>query len=405
MDDREPNEHAAATADGRGGEPRDWPRLIHSLLGVPSTHGNRLRVLRNGDEIFPAMLRAIEGATDRVDLVTFVYWRGDIAQRFADALATAARRGCRVRVLIDAVGGRKMNDELIGRMRDGGADVRWFRPIAGGATPEIGEVNHRTHRKVLVCDGSVGFTGGVGIADEWAGDARNEHEWRDTHLEVRGPAVAGLQAAFLDNWIDDADEPFDAADEPPASNERAGESECTVIRDAAETGASDLRILLLALLTLAQRRVRIAAAYFNPDDQLLEALCRASERGVDVQLLLPGEHADKRFVQLSAESAYTTLLERGVTVKCYERSMMHAKIVIVDGEMASVGSANLNRRSMEHDDECNLLVFDPGVVAVLDAQFDDDLEVSVDLDPERWAQRGVIQRLGESITGVAERWL
>jgi len=384
---------------------RDWPRTIHSLLGVPPTPGNDVRVLRNGDEIFPAMLRAIEGAASTVDLVTFVYWSGDIAQRFADALATAARRGCRVRVLIDAVGGRKMDERLIERMRDGGADVRWFRPIADGVVPDIGEVNHRTHRKILVCDGIVGFTGGVGIADEWAGDARNEREWRDTHVAVRGPAVAGLQAAFIDNWADDIDEPFDAAAELPASLEPQGAVECVVLRDAAETGASVLRMLLLSLIQLARRRVRIASAYFNPDDRLLAALCDAVERGVEVQLMFPGQHADKRFVRFNGEADYAELLERGVDLRTYERSMLHAKIVTIDGALASIGSANLNRRSMEHDDECNLLVFDPEVVAVLDEHYDDDLRHTIDLDPQRWADRGLFQRLGESISGVADRWL
>lgn len=391
--------------DTDGTTARDWPRVIHSLLGVPPTSGNEVRVLRNGDEIFPAMLRAIEAAAETVDMVTFVYWRGDIAQRFADALATAARRGCRVRVLIDAVGGRKIDDALIERMRDGGADVRWFRPIVNGDVPDIGEVNNRTHRKILVCDGVVGFTGGVGIADEWAGDARNEREWRDTHVAVRGPAVAGLEAAFVDNWVDDVDEPFDASAERPASVEPQGGSECIVLRDAAETGASDLRVLMLSLIQLARRRIRIASAYFNPDDQLLEALCTAAERGVEVQLMFPGEHADKSFVRLSGEANYAELIERGVDLRTYERTMLHAKIVTVDGALASIGSANLNRRSMEHDDECNLLVFDREIVGVLDAHYDDDLRHTIDLDPQRWAERGVFQRIGESLTGVADRWL
>ena len=400
-----PHDPVSIEPDADSVEARDWSRTIHSLLGVPSTFGNDVRVLRNGDEIFPAMLRAIEGATTTVDLVTFVYWSGDIAQRFADALATAARRGCRVRVLIDAVGGRKMDEQLIERMRDGGADVRWFRPIVDGAAPDIGQANHRTHRKILVCDGIVGFTGGVGIADEWAGDARNEREWRDTHVAVRGPAVAGLQAAFVDNWADDIDEPFDAAAESPAGVEPQGTTECVVLRDAAENGASDLRMLLLSLIQLSRRRVRIASAYFNPDDRLLEALYAAVERGVEVQLMFPGQHADKGFVRLNGEADYAGLLERGVEVRTYERSMLHAKIVTVDGELASIGSANLNRRSMEHDDECNLLVFDPQVVAVLDEHYDDDLRHTIDLDPQRWAERGLFQRLGESLSGVADRWL
>jgi cardiolipin synthase len=205
--------------------------------------------------------------------------------------------------------------------------------------------------------------------------------------------------------VDDVAEPFDAAAEPPASVAPRGGSECIVLRDAAETGASDLRVLMLSLIQLAQRRIRIASAYFNPDDQLLDAFCRAAERGVEVQLMFPGEHADKRFVRLGGEADYGVLLERGVDLRTYERTMLHAKVVTVDGALASIGSANLNRRSMEHDDECNLLVFDPEIVAELDRHFDDDLRHTVDLDPQRWAERGLFQRLGESITGVADRWL
>lgn len=383
----------------------EWAARLHSVLGIPPTTGNGVRVLRNGDQIFDAMLDAIGRASKTVDLLTFVYWSGDIASRFAEALGDAAGRGCRVRVLLDAVGARKLDDELLERMRDAGVQVRWFRPILDDAVPDIGDVNHRTHRKILVCDRAVGFAGGVGIADQWCGDARNADEWRDTHAEVRGPAVAGLLGAFLDNWGDTSDDAFDARFERTAQLEAAGESTCLVVRGAAETGASDVWRLLLTLIQLSEHRLRITSAYFNPDEHLVAELSRAVERGVTVQVLVPGQHADKRFVRLNGEGIYAELLERGIELKTYERSMMHAKIVTVDGAVASIGSANFNQRSMQHDEECNLVIADPAVVAIFDRHFDDDLAASADLDPDEWAERSILQRLGERATSVVDRWV
>jgi cardiolipin synthase len=383
----------------------EWSDRLHSLLGTPVTDGNDVRVLRNGDEIFPAMLEAIGAATSTVDLVTFVYWQGDIAVTFAEALVAAARRGCRVRVLLDAVGARKIDDDLIERMEQAGCDVRWFRPITERGVPKIGEVNHRTHRKILVCDTEVAFTGGVGIAAEWTGDARGPDEWRDTHVAVRGPAVAGLAASFLDNWADEADDDYQPLDEPVVPMERRGQVRCAVLRGSAETGASDARRLILAMIALACSRLRIATAYFGPDDTMVDALLDAVERGVEVEVLLPGEHADKRFVQLAGEEKYQRLMDGGVRICTFEPSMMHAKVITVDGVAASVGSANFNQRSMEHDEETNLVILDPATVAVLDEHLDDDFTRSVALDPAQWADRGLLQRAAEKVASTVDRLL
>ena len=382
-----------------------WEAQLHTLLGIPATHGNEIRVLRNGDEIFPAMLAAIDAAQETIDIVTFVYWAGDVGERFAEHLSSAAKRGCRVRVLLDAVGTRKMDDEVLEMMASAGCDVRKFRPIVDG-DGGMGEVNHRTHRKILVCDASVGFTGGVGIADEWAGDARSPDEWRDTHVAVRGPAVAGLSAAFIDNWADEDDRGFEVRRERVVDLEsRPGSSTCIVVRGSSSSGATDINRLLLSLIQLAQHRLRISTAYFNPDAGLIDGLCEAVERGVEVQILVPGEHADKRFVQLNSEGDYQRVLDAGIDLRTYERSMLHTKVVTVDGGVVSIGSANFNQRSMQLDDECNLVIADPDVVAVFDRHFDDDLQTSVELDPERWAERSLLQRAGERAASVFDRWL
>ena len=382
----------------------EWRRRLHSVLGIPATEGNRVEVLRNGVEIFPAMVEAIDRAEQSVDLVTFVYWEGDVAQRFAHSLASAARRGCRVRVLLDAVGARKMHDELLTEMSDSGCDVRWFRPVSGSSA-EIGGVNHRTHRKILVCDARVGFTGGVGIADEWDGDARNENEWRDTHLRIEGPAVAGLQAGFLDNWADQNDDGFDPSDERLVAEDHVGDTAMSVVRGSAETGASEIWRLMLTLVTCAQQQMNLATAYFNPDERLCQALADAVDRGVTVTVLVPGSHADKRFVQLAGQATYERLLDAGVDIFTYETSMMHAKVITVDGVVATVGSANVNQRSTQYDEETNVIIFDPDVVDVLDAHFRDDLRSSRALDPADWADRGLMQRAAEKATEVVSGWL
>jgi cardiolipin synthase len=378
---------------------------IHGLLGIPSTDGNEVTVLRNGDEIFPAMLAAIDAATATVDLVTFVYWSGDIAVAFAEALQRAARRGCRVRVLLDAVGARKIPNGVLSGLAAAGCHIRWFRPFFDGGVPKFTEANRRTHRKILVCDGSVGFCGGVGIAAEWMGDARNEREWRDTHLRLRGPVVAGLFAAFLDNWAKQHDDGFDPRAEHRVALEECGTSSLFVVRGAAETGASDVWRMIMILVSMAERRLRIATAYFNPDDHVRDELVAAVNRGVHVTLLVPGMYADKRFIQIAGEESYQYLLDAGVDIRTYERSMMHAKVITVDGYLATVGSTNFNQRSMQHDEEANVVIVDEEVVAILDEHFDDDLTKSIELDPARWAERGIPQKMAEKVSTVVEKWL
>ncbi len=383
----------------------EWADRVHSVLGLHPTEGNVVDVLRNGDEIFGAMLDAIDAATDTVDIVTFVFWKGHIADRFARAFAGAANRGCRVRVLIDALAERRLDSDVVAAMQRAGCELRWFRPFTDERIPQLNGANNRTHRKILVVDGRVGFIGGVGISDEWSGNARNEHEYRDTHLRVRGPAVAGLQAGFIDNWADHNHSGFDPMSESIIDPTPVGESTCVVVQAAAENGSNDIWRLMITLIACAQRRVRIASAYFNPGPQLTDALIAAVGRGVSVEIMLPGKHADKRFIQITGEASYERLLAAGVVVRTYEVSMMHAKVMTVDGTVASVGSANFNQRSLRHDDEANIVVFDPAVVAVLDQHLDDDLVHCVLLDPDEWAERGLLQRVAERVSETVNHWL
>jgi cardiolipin synthase len=376
-------------------------RILEGVIGVPATEGNRLDVLRNGDQIFPAMLDAIAEAEHSIDLLTFVYWNGEIASEFARRLSERARAGVRVRVLLDAWGAHPMDKQLIEEMDQAGALVRWFRPLR---RLRAGTVNHRTHRKVMIADESVGFTGGVGIADEWKGDARDANEWRDTHFRIRGPAVDGLRAAFLDNWVETDPVLYDAQIDRFPAQPKPGATVVQCVRGASEVGWSDVATLFRTLLQAAQSCVRITTAYFVPDDDLTDRLCDAAERGLQVQILLPGPHADKRFVQLAGEAMYPRLLASGVELWNFQPTMMHAKVMTVDGVVANIGSANLNARSTECDEEINVVALDAELVQILDEQFDEDLERSVRIEAANWKERSLSQRVAEQAVGPIRRW-
>ena len=364
--------------------------MLEGVLGIPATEGNQLDVLRNGVEIFPAMLDSVGSAQHTIDFLTFIYWSGDIGQRLADAFCERAKAGVRVRLLVDAIGARLMDQELLDQLHDSGCQLRHFRPMS---RLRPWEVNHRTHRKVLVVDEEVGFTGGVGIADPWKGDARGPDEWRDTHFRIRGPAVDGLRAAFLDNWLETGPDLFDVGVDRFPDQPQPGQSIVQVVRGAAETGLSDISTLFRTLIELAQERIRITTAYFVPDDDIVTLMCQARERGVQVQVLLPGPHIDKRFVQIAGESQYDRLVACGVEVWAYQPTMLHAKILTIDRLVSSIGSANLNRRSTTYDEEVNLVVFDPEVTRLLDDHFDDDLTRSTLVTQWSWEHRSNARRL------------
>ncbi|MFJ7629668.1 phosphatidylserine/phosphatidylglycerophosphate/cardiolipin synthase family protein [Streptomyces sp. NPDC097595] len=376
-------------------------RRLERLIGIAATEGNELVPLRNGDAIFAAMLDSIRRAEHTVDMMTFVYWRGDIAREFAATLADRARAGVRVRLLLDGFGSRLIEKDQLAAMEDAGVQVAWFRkPLYLSPLKQ----NHRCHRKVLVVDEEAAFTGGVGIAEEWCGDARNENEWRDTHVRVRGPAVDGLAAAFAQNWAECHDELFDARDRfrniPPR-----GDAVVQVVRGSASVGWQDMQTLLRVVLETAEERVRIATAYFAPDAFFVELMCAAARRGVEVEILLPGPHTDKRVCQLAGQLYYERLTACGVKIHHYQPTMMHAKIITVDRVAALIGSTNINRRSLDHDEEVMLAVLDRELTATLDAHFAEDLKASELIEGRRWRRRSVAQRLREASVRPLRRFL
>ncbi|MGW2921294.1 phospholipase D-like domain-containing protein [Streptomyces angustmyceticus] len=389
---------AAPSADARIQRLR---RRLERLIGIAATEGNALVPLRNGDEIFPAMLAAIGSARHTVDLMTFVYWRGDIARQFAEALSERARAGVRVRLLLDGFGSRLIEKDQLETMERSGVQVTWFRrPLALSPFKQ----NHRCHRKVLVVDEQTAFTGGVGIAEEWCGDARDANEWRDTHVQVRGPAVDGIAAAFAQNWAECHEELFDARDRFVAHRPH-GEAIVQVVRGSASFGWQDMQTLIRVVLESAEERVRLATAYFAPDTYFIELLCAAARRGVRVEILLPGPHTDKRVCQLAGQQHYEALTACGVRIFEYQPTMMHAKVITADGVASLIGSTNLNRRSLDHDEEVMLAVLDEGFTATLDRHFDEDLKVSEQIEPGRWKRRAVVQRIREAAVLPIRRFL
>ncbi|MEU5878769.1 phospholipase D-like domain-containing protein [Spirillospora sp. NPDC047279] len=376
-------------------------RKLERLIGIAATEGNEIGALRNGDEIFPAMLESIRGARETVDMMTYVYWRGDIAEQFAEALADRARDGVRVRLLLDGIGSWQIEKGLLSLMDEAGVTVAWFRkPHQLSPLKQ----NHRCHRKVLVVDEHTAYTGGVGIAEEWCGDARNENEWRDTHFQVRGPAVDGIAAAFAQSWADSHDDLYDERDRF-VPHEPAGDAVVQVVRGSASFGWQDMQTLIRVVLESAQSRLRLASAYFAPDDYFTELLCATARRGVEVEIVLPGPHADKRVSRLAGQRNYETLLECGIRIFQYQPSMLHAKIILMDDSVALVGSTNFNRRSLDHDEEVMLAIIDEGLTATLHSHFDRDLAQSERVDHARWARRSLKQRLQEKATAPLRRFL
>ncbi|MCX5416349.1 phosphatidylserine/phosphatidylglycerophosphate/cardiolipin synthase family protein [Streptomyces sp. NBC_00059] len=376
-------------------------RRLERLIGIAATEGNKLVPLRNGDEIFPAMLDSIRGAEHTVDMMTFVYWRGDIACEFAEALAERARAGVRVRLLLDGFGSRLIEKEQLALMDEAGVEVAWFRkPLYLSPLKQ----NHRCHRKVLITDEETAYTGGVGIAEEWCGDARNENEWRDTHVRVQGPAVDGLAAAFAQNWAECHDELFTERDRFVDAT-RQGDSVVQVVRGSSSFGWQDMQTLLRVVLESAEERVRLTTAYFSPDAYFVEVLCAAARRGVSVEILLPGPHTDKRVCQLAGQNFYEDLTACGVKIYQYQPTMMHTKVLTVDGVGSLIGSTNFNRRSLEHDEEVMLAVLDREFTATLDGHFEEDMEKSILIDGSRWKRRSVVQRVREAAVLPIRRWL
>lgn len=361
-------------------------RVMGHLLGPPLEDGNRIVSLSNGVEIFPAMLQAIAGAQETITLETYIYWSGKVGRQFTDALSERARAGVKVHVIIDAVGGAQANQDYVRKMRDAGVNVVLYHPLRWHDFGSAVRFNNRTHRKILVVDGRVGFTGGVGIADVWLGDADSPEHWRDMHYQIEGPAVAHLQAAFVDNWMEGTGEVLDGeAYFPP--QERTGDAVAQVFMSSSEGGSSSMQLMYMLSIAAAQHTIRLASSYFVPDELTTRMLVEARKRDVSVRIIVPGPIMDERLVQKASRARWGELLDAGVEIYEYQPTMYHCKIMIVDDLWVSIGSANLDNRSFRLNDEANLNVLDAAFAAQQSRFFEQDRRLSRRITLEEWLHR------------------
>ncbi len=369
----------------------DFARLIGAVAGSSVTGGNRVRVLRNGDRTFPSMLEAIRSATSTVDFSSYIYWPGEVASAFTEALCERARHGVEVNVVFDGWGSAKVDRGAIHRLRDAGAHVEFFRSPRWYT---LHKLNNRMHRRLLIVDGRIAFSGGVGIADVWSGDAEDPEHWRETHLVIEGPAVLDVLGAFLENWTEAAKAVLGPAHYPKPPSFDDG-IEVQVMRSSPKAGGTVALHLFNALIAGSQERLWITTAFLAPGKAFVDLLVTAAERGVDVRLLTNGPNIDKEVVRQVGQRCYGPLLAAGVRIFEYQPTMLHAKVVIAD-DWANVGSSNLDHRSMGLDDEINVAVRDPALVGELAQQFLDDLDRSKEFDLDRWRQRTLAKRAAES---------
>jgi cardiolipin synthase len=387
--------HRYATGDSQ------FVRTMGNLLGPGFVAGNRVTSLLNGDEVFPAMLEAIRSARQTITFESYIYWSSQVGKEFTEALSERARAGVRTHLLLDWAGSQKVDPNDLERMRKAGVEVVLYRPLRWY---DLDRLNHRTHRKLLVVDGRIGFTGGLGVADQWRGHAQDRDHWRDSQFRAEGPVVAQLQAAFMDDWFESRgvvlDGPGYFPDLDPAGPERA-----QVFRSSPAGGNGNLRLMFLLAIASASRRILIANSYFVPDRMTVAMLVEARRRGVDIEIIVPGPILDAQLVRRASRAMWGPLLEAGVRIYEYQPTMYHTKMMVVDDVWVSVGSTNLDDRSFRLNQEANLNVFDPKFGAEQARVFAGDRGRSRRITLEEWRHRSVWERVQERFAGVVRKQL
>ena len=377
----------------------DDPRFraeLGVLLGPVFVDGNRPQVLRNGDEIFPAMLAAIRAAQTSITFETYIYWSGAIGMEFAQALAERARHGVKTHVLLDWVGSARMDDALLAVLERAGVQVRKFHPPHWS---QLGRLNNRTHRKLLVVDGRIGFTGGVGIASEWTGHAQDPAHWRDTHFRVDGPVVAQMQAVFLDNWIKVTGNVLHGPAYFP-TQAPAGPALAQMFSSSPAGGSESMQLMYLLAITAASRSIDLSAAYFVPDELAQRALLDAMRRGVKLRVIVPGAHTDSETVRSASRALWGPLLAAGALIAEYQPTMFHSKVLTLDGLLVSVGSTNFDNRSFRLNDEATLNIFDADFARQQTLIFDADLAQARRISHAEWLARPWREKLAERFASL-----
>jgi cardiolipin synthase A/B len=373
-----------------------FARTMGVALGPAIVGGNRFKAMQNGDEIFPAMLEAIRSARKTITFETYIYWSEAIGREFAEALAERAKAGVKVHVMIDWVGSGKIDPAFLDLMESAGVEVQKYHPLRWY---NIGRLNKRTHRKVLVVDGKIGFTGGVGIAGLWTGRAQDPDHWRDSHYRVEGPVATGMQAVFMDNWIKTTGKVLHGEEYFPAV-QPVGNGAAQVFSSSPAGGSESMKLMYLLAITAAKRSINLSSAYFVPDTLSRDALVAAIKRGVKVRIVTPGPHTDQETVRRASRARWGELLEAGAEMYEYLPTMYHCKIMIVDEHFVSVGSTNFDPRSFELNDEANLNIFDTGFARQQIAVFDRDVALSRRMTLAQWKDRPFAEKLWEHAASV-----
>ena len=376
-------------------------RSMGQLLGPAILPGNRVTAFQNGDQIFPAMLEAIKGARESVTFETYIYWSGNIGQMFSDALAERARAGVKVHVLLDWLGTDKIDAQFLTSMKSAGVELERYHPLHWF---DWSHLNNRTHRKLLVVDGLVGFTGGVGIADAWDGNGTEKNHWRDSQYKIEGPAVAQMQAAFGDNWIKTRAKVLFGHAYFPELNQ-IGRSRAQVFKSSPVEGSESVRLMYLLSIASATKSIRLQAAYFVPDDLALDTLISARKRGVTIEIIVPGPQTDSEIVQGAGRSRWPSLLEAGVAIYEYQPTLYHLKVLIVDDVWVSVGSTNFDNRSFRLNDEVNLNIYDTQFATEQSVVFESDKKRSRLMTREDFEHRSALGKAFDSVAGLFRQQL
>ena len=376
----------------------EFMTTIAGATGIPFTRGNRIDLLNNGDEFYPAMLRAIASAHTSITIEAYIYWEGTIGRTFAKALAERARSGVTVKILLDAIGSSAIGNDILEILESGGCQIAWYNPIQWYS---IGRFNNRTHRKSLIIDGCVGFTGGAGIADQWQGRAQDEHHWRDMQIRIEGPAVTPLQTGFAQNWLERTRELVSGPMYYPAM-ESAGPHVALTIMSSPVTGASTVRTMYYLSIICARRTIWLANPYFVPDAPAIETLIEAKQRGVDVKIMVSGMKNDNWLSRQNSIRLYGRLLRAGIEIYEYQRTLLHHKTMVVDGVWATVGTTNFDNRSFAHNEESNVCFYDQELVGRMEETFREDLKVCARIDLDTWRRRGVWARCQEFVAAFLQ---
>jgi cardiolipin synthase len=368
-------------------------------LRLPIVGGNQVKLLFNGDETFPAMIKAIRSARQTINYAQYLYQDGAIAYELAEAFAERCRAGLEVNLLIDSHGGSKIPKEIPDLLVNAGCRFEWFRRIKifQFITPwELLRYNYRNHRRILVIDGEIGFTGGHGVSDAWTGDGRTEDHWRDTDVRVEGPIVHQLQAAFVESWRETTGNVLGGDRYFPVLTPK-GKVYAQVVKSSPFGGSFESYMLFLLSIASARKSIHISNPYFLPDERMQEALLNAAKRGVRVVALTPGK-IDHKLVYWASRSGFEPLLLGGIEIYEYQAGLMHAKTMVVDGIWATVGSTNLDNRSFALNEEINLVVYDTTIAGQLEKAFAEDLKHSTKLTYEDWKARPLREKILELFT-------